>query len=66
MNMEKIIKIVLGLSLALILLDSVINLSDNRYRIFGKVSSYVGNSDTELNQEWADKVMQGGYLHLAC
>ena len=62
MNMEKIIKIVLGLSLALILLDSVINLSDNRYRIFGKVSSYVGNSDTELNQEWADKVMQGGYI----
>tara|TARA_X000000368_G_scaffold412695_1_gene399527 strand:+ start:137 stop:883 length:747 start_codon:yes stop_codon:yes gene_type:complete len=58
----KTLKVALSLALAIILVDSLISISDNRNRISGKLSSYVGNSDTELNQEWADKIMQGGYI----
>ena len=41
--------------------DSAFNIYDNRERITNKVSSYIEPVE-EKNAEWAEKIMQGGYI----
>ena len=58
----KILKNFLLFFLILIIgLDSALNIYDNRERITNKVSSYIEPVE-EKNAEWAEKIMQGGYI----
>ena len=61
MNYKLLKNFLLFFLILIIGLDSALNIYDNRERITNKVSSYIEPVE-EKNAEWAEKIMQGGYI----